>query len=111
MIGRKLQVKLSNFISSAVNVTSGVPQGEHLSLILFLLFINNVKDIFKNSHFWMFGDDLKLYMPINSRETCFKFIWIIFICGVHLMVQMLMQKNADKFRFYDVNEGLSSNIE
>jgi len=59
--GRTQQVKLGNFISSAINVTPEVPQGWHLSPILFTLFINEIKDIFKSRHFLILADDLKLY--------------------------------------------------
>lgn len=85
LVSRTQQVKLGNFVSSAINVTSGVPQGGHLSLILFLLFINDVKNFFKNSNFSMFADDPLLYMPIYSQEDCFKLKTDLdfFIYGVH----------------------------
>jgi hypothetical protein len=70
--GRIQQVKLGNSVSLSINVISGVPQGGHLSPLLFTLFINDVKDLFKNSNFLMFADDLKLYMPIYSHEDYLK---------------------------------------
>lgn len=51
-IGRAQLVKLGNSVSSAINVTSGVPKGGHLSPTLLLLFMNNVKDFFNNSNFF-----------------------------------------------------------
>lgn len=70
--GRTQKVKLGNSVSLPINITSGVPQGGHISPILFTLFLNDVKDIFVNSRFLMFVDDLKLYMPIYSLNDCLK---------------------------------------
>jgi hypothetical protein len=51
LIDRTQQVKLGSFSSSIINVTSGVPQGGHLSPFLFLLFMNDVNYIFKYCKF------------------------------------------------------------
>jgi hypothetical protein len=72
LVGRKQQVKINNIISNSIEVTSGVPQGSHLSPILFNIFINDIHNIFTHSKFLLFADDLKLYSTINSIDDCKK---------------------------------------
>ena len=65
--GRYQSVRVGNAISSAVPVISGVPQGSVLGPTLFLLFINDVVDIFSDLTVSssLFADDLKLYTRYN----------------------------------------------
>ena len=58
---RTQQVKLCNFLSVKISVTSGIPQGSHLSSILFNIFINDVICNITSSSIKMYIDDLKLY--------------------------------------------------
>lgn len=39
-------VKINNVISDKFNVSSGIPQGRHLSLLLLLILMNDVSKIF-----------------------------------------------------------------
>lgn len=63
-------VRINDVLSSPVYVTSGVPQGSHLGPLLFLLFINEIPDLFMNSHCLMFADDLKVFRTIQSDYDC-----------------------------------------
>jgi hypothetical protein len=60
---RTLAVKVNGCISAIIGIISGVPQGSVLGPTLFLLFINDITDIFPglNINFKLFADDVKLY--------------------------------------------------
>jgi len=60
-------VRVGSCISSKIPVISGVPQGSVLGPSLFLLYVNDVADIFSDLSvsLSLFADDLKLY-------TCYK---------------------------------------
>lgn len=47
--------------SDIIDVPTGVPQGGHLSPLLFALFINDIKRSIVNCQFLLFADDLKLF--------------------------------------------------
>lgn len=51
--------------------TSGVPQGGHLSLLLFALLMNDVSNAFHHCHFLTFADDIKLFMQVVIEATRF----------------------------------------
>ena len=57
---RKQRVKLDNKKSSYLNVTCGVPQGSILGPLLFLIYINDMKNSVKNSILHHFADDTNL---------------------------------------------------
>jgi hypothetical protein len=41
LINRSQIVKYKNYLSDSINVTTDVPQGDHMSSLLFSLFIND----------------------------------------------------------------------
>lgn len=62
-------VDVEGFHSSKFKINSGVPQGSNLGPLLFLLFINDIAEIF-NSNALLFADDLKLFSTVSSESDC-----------------------------------------
>lgn len=54
-----------------LNVRSGAPQGSVLSPLLFLVYINDIVDIFENGvEIKLFADDAKIYVVIDNIADC-----------------------------------------
>ena len=63
---RTQRVVLPAGASSFLPVTSGVPQGSVLGPLLFLLYINDVSDLFTSStKIKLYADDIKIYLEID----------------------------------------------
>ena len=69
LINRTQQVVLEGIASGTVDVTSGVPQGSVLGLILFLIFINDLPQSL-SSKVRLFADDEILYFEVASADDC-----------------------------------------
>ena len=55
-------------------VTSGIPQGSVLGPLLFLLYINDIADLFGGSiSVKLFADDIKIYTEIFDTGSIFAF--------------------------------------
>ena len=52
----------NNSYSKWENIKSGVPQSSILGPLLFLVFINDIKDFISNSNKLLFADDLQIYL-------------------------------------------------
>ena len=68
---RTQKVKINNTLSHIVEVSSGVPQGSVLGPTLFLIFINDVCDIFNNLTVSckLYADDIKLYSCYDTKAS------------------------------------------
>lgn len=66
LVGRRQYVLLNQVKSDYIYCHSGVPQGSHLGPIIFLLFVNDIPNIFKFCNCLLFADDLKIFKRIQS---------------------------------------------
>jgi len=84
LFGRSPCTRINHTCSMYTNINSGVPQGSVLGSLLFLLYINDVVDIFDRScKCKLYADDLKLYSVIQTAEDC-----------------ALMQRNLDEIMLW-----------
>lgn len=69
--GRSQRVVLPNGFSQWSNLSSGVPKGSVLGPLLFLLYINDIVDLFTGEvSVKLFADNIEIYMEIkDSSET------------------------------------------
>ena len=67
---RKQRIRINNIFSNWQEVISGIPQGSVIGPLLFVIFINNLPDVIKNSHIFLFADDMKLFNPIYNEDNC-----------------------------------------
>ena len=69
---RSQRVVLPNAVSTFLPVTSGVPQGSVLGPVLFLIYINDIVDLFDGSdvHVKLYADDIKIYLEITNDADC-----------------------------------------
>lgn len=70
LFSRPQWVKLYESKSQIFTVISGVPQGGHLSPILFSLFINSIFNIPRHCKLLCFSDPIKLFLKIDSLTSC-----------------------------------------
>jgi hypothetical protein len=80
LLDRFCYVNVLGFYSARLVVNSGVPQGSNLGPLLFLLFINDIVEIF-SLNVLLFADDVKLYSTIRDISDC-----MCFMVGVAVMV-------------------------
>ena len=66
---RSQQVILDGCLSDSQAVTSGVPQGTVLGLLLFLCFVNDILGTV-SSTVCLYAVDIVLYRVVNSSEDC-----------------------------------------
>lgn len=66
MSNRIQYVEIKGEVSKQILATSGVPQGSHLGPWFFIIFINGLSNIIKNSKILMYADDLKIFRTIEN---------------------------------------------
>ena len=89
-------VKIHDLLSSALPITSGVPQGSVLGPLLYIIFINDLPDSIQSSYLRMFADDTKISNTnILALEQDGKNL-------VHRALKNEMMFNTDKTVFFSV---------
>jgi len=67
LFNRIQAVRIDNKTSQYIPVKSGIPQGSVLGPVLFLIFTNDIVDIFGSGlTVKLFADDVKMYAIINN---------------------------------------------
>ncbi|MEM7106546.1 MAG: reverse transcriptase family protein [Bacteroidota bacterium] len=66
--GRTQRVKVDGILACESGVVSGVPQGSVLGPLLFLLYINDIVGVCKNSNVKLFADDSKVYFKCKDHS-------------------------------------------
>jgi len=67
---RKQFVKLNGVSSDLSDVISGVPQGSHLSPLLFCLYVNSIFSFLKKANFLLYADNIKILLKIETHTDC-----------------------------------------
>jgi hypothetical protein len=75
------------------DIPSGVPQGGHLSPLLFILFVNSTSKWITSSKFLLFADDIKIYLKIDDTNS-----------------HHILQSELDMFSSWVQRLGLSLNL-
>lgn len=69
---RSQLVTVHGYKSLPYSITSGVPQGSHLGPLLFIIYINDIKECIINCKFLLYADDLKIYRVVESEFDCLR---------------------------------------
>ena len=67
---RRQRIQVNGTYSDWATVLSGIPQGSVLGPLLFVIYINDLPDIPKNSITYLFADDTKIYKEVRGRNDC-----------------------------------------
>lgn len=72
LANRTQAVRLGNYISGLVQITSGVPQGSHLGPLFYNAYLYDIYKVIHNSNYLMYADDTKIFIKANDISDCIK---------------------------------------
>ena len=69
---RTQQTRVGNTLSNITNLISGVVQGSVLGPLLFVIFVNDIAQLFTDNTCTckLYADDLKLYTVLHTNTDC-----------------------------------------
>ena len=69
---RTQQTRVRNCLSCILEICSGIVQGSDIGPLLFVLFINDIIEIFSdcNCVCKLFADDVKMYATLDVNDDC-----------------------------------------
>ena len=106
---RQQYVILNNEKSPTTTVTLGVPQGSILGPMLFLIYINDISNIFSQSKTILFADDMTMYLTGQSPEQLIQnanseleklYEWCL--CN-----RLTINANKTNFMLFTINQSLN----
>ena len=108
--GRTQHVVIDGVASTIIDVISGVPQGTVLGPLLFILYINDIFEVVKNSKVKVFADDSKLQKDIKTAVDHF-LLQDDLAAVVKWASDNNMELNEDKFQLlqHGKNQDLKQN--
>ena len=74
LTNRKQCTVANNIVSDYRDITYGVPQGSVLGPLLFLIYVNDISSIIKNSKISMYADDTVVYISHSDPKTAITLI-------------------------------------
>ena len=70
---RKHQTKVNDTLSNTLKVKTGVPEGSSLGPLLFLIYINDMQNIFQENELTIFADDTTLVLSHEDTQELYKY--------------------------------------
>ena len=72
LLNRTIKTRVGSAYSTSLDITSGIMQGSCVGPLLFIIYINDVADLFNdNIKCSLYADDVRLYSVIDSQDDCF----------------------------------------
>ena len=124
LTNRKQCTVANNIVSSYRDITYGVPQGSVLGPLLFLIYINDLSNIIKNSKISMYADDTVIYISHSNLNIAITLIqsdlnalyeWcnrnkLTINCKKTKFCLFGMRSNIKRSKMLDIQLSLNANI-